>query len=357
MQVDPQVSVDQEHLEAFMGKVGEDISGWSSVILAYLGDRLGLFKDLSVHGPATSAELAERMCVNERYAREWLGGMAGAGYLTYDPHTQRFVLPLEQACVLADESGPTFMGGYFSALKGLGVTLDQLVEVFKHGGGLSYAAYDDDWWGGMERITAVGYENRMVQQWIPNMPAVQHLLEQGASVADIGCGHGRSTIVLAKAFPHSRFVGFDAFPPAVARATCNAEDAGVGDRVRFEVREVAEGLPDQYDIIATFDVIHDAARPLALLRTIRQALRPGGRFVCSDANCSDNLEENLTPLGTTLHAISITYCMTTSLGIGGEGLGTLGMPPKKLEELCREAGFSQVRIVDDYDDIIYEVVP
>jgi len=355
--MDTQSSVDQERLEAFMGKVGEDISGWSSVILAYLGDRLGLFKDLSVYGPATSTELAERMRVNERYTREWLGGMASAGYLTYDPLTQRFALPPEQALVLADESGPTFMAGYFSALKGLGVPLDQLVEVFKHGGGLPYSAYDDDWWIGLERITAVGFENRMVQQWIPGMPDVQRLLEQGASVADIGCGHGRSTIVLAKAFPHSRFVGFDAFSPAVARATRNAEEAGVADRVRFEVREVAEGLPDRYDVIATFDVIHDAARPLALLRTIRQALRPGGRYICSDANCSHNLEENLTPLGTALHAISITYCMTTSLGIGGEGLGTLGMPPKKLEQLCREAGFSSVRIVDDYDDIVYEVVP
>ncbi|MDQ6834408.1 MAG: methyltransferase domain-containing protein [Chloroflexota bacterium] len=350
-------SVDQERLEAFMGKVGGNISGWSSVILAYLGDRLGLFKDLSRHGPATSTELARRASVNERYTREWLGGMAAAGYLTYDAATMRFTLPPEQALVLADEGGPAFMGGYFQALKGLGGPLDQLHDVFMNGGGIPHAAYDDDWWVGMERITAVGYDNRLVQHWIPGMPAVQQLLEQGASVADIGCGHGRATIVLAKAFPNSRFVGFDAFPPAVARATRKAEEAGVADRVRFEVREVAEGLPGHYDVITTFDVIHDAAHPLALLRTIRQALRSGGRYICMEANCSHNLEENLTPLGTALHAFSITYCMTTSLGIGGEGLGTLGMPPKKLEELCHAAGFSSVRIVDDYDDIVYEVMP
>jgi 2-polyprenyl-3-methyl-5-hydroxy-6-metoxy-1,4-benzoquinol methylase len=300
---------------------------------------------LAAHGPASSAELAKAASINERYAREWLGGMASAGYVQHDPATRRFTLPPEHVPVLAEEAGPMYFGGAHQMLLGTFGVLDQLTTAFRQGGGVAQPEYSEDWWAGMERFTGGWFENLLLPQWIPAMPRVREALERGVDVADVGCNRGRALIKLARAFPRSRFVGYDVFEPAIRLATERAAEAGLADRIRFEQRDVSKELPEQFDVITTFDVIHDAVDPLGLLRTIRQALRPGGTYVCLDINCSDKLEENAGPLGALFHGFSVLYCMTTSLSRGGAGLGTMGLPESKLKELANEAGFADVRRV------------
>lgn len=351
--------IDQAKAEEFVGKVLGDASGLTATLLAAIGDRLGLFKDLAKNGPVTSAELANRTGIDERYAREWLGGMASAGYLAYDPASGRFTLPPEHVPALADEGGPFFFGGVHQMMLGMTKPLDELMEAFRSGGGLPQSIYDDNMWDGMERFTAGWFNNLLVQEWIPAMPDVQAKLERGVDVADVGCGRGWAMIKLAQAFPNSRYVGYDAFEPTIARARANAEAAGVADRVRFEHLDASQGLPEQYDVITTFDVVHDAVDPLGLLQAVRRALKPDGIYVCLDINCSDKLEENAGPLGTFFHGASVFYCMTTSLAQDGEGLGTLGLHEPKVRELCAKAGFGSVRHVplENPFNILYEVRP
>lgn len=335
-----EVHVDEAKVETFVGKVLEDVSGAMAAIMAGIGDELGLFKDLAANGPATSEELARRTGINERYAREWLGGMSSAGYLSYAPDTGRFWLPPEHVPVLAQELGPVFFGGTLAMLLGLGQIIDPLVDAFRNGGGVSQDAYPASLYDNMDRFTASWHENHLLQEWIPAVPEVQAALERGIDVADIGCGRGRAIAKLAEAFPNSRFVGYDIFQPNVDAAKAFVSDSGFGDRVRFEQRDVSRGLGDSFDLITTFDVIHDAADPRGLLRVIRDGLAPDGHYLCLDINCSDKLEENAGPLGALFYGFSLTYCMTTSLAQGGEGLGTVGLYPHKLEELSSEAGFS-----------------
>ncbi|WP_376794213.1 class I SAM-dependent methyltransferase [Thermogemmatispora sp.] len=351
-----QQSIDYEKAEAFAGKVIADIAAGVTLVMASLGDRLGLFKVLT-QAPATSIELAERAHINERYAREWLSEMASAGYLVYDPANQRFSLPPEHAPVLAQEGGPFFLGGVYQLMMAQLGVYNQLVHAFQHGGGVPMEAYDPALWEGQERFSNSFFEHLLVQAWLPAMPDVQAKLERGALVADVGCGAGRALIKLAQAYPQSRYVGYDMFAPAIVRATANAQAAGVADRVRFVHLDVSQGLPEQYDVISTFDVVHDAVNPRGLLRAIRAGLQPEGRYVCLEFNSSEKLEDNAGLTGSLFYGISILYCMTVSLAGHGEGLGTLGLPEAKLRQFCMEAGFSHVRRVpvEAPFNVLYEI--
>src|SRR5215467_8790806 len=264
-----QQTIDQTKTEAFVGKVLSDTAGLAVTVMSSIGDRLGLFKNLAEQGSATSEELAERAQVNERYAREWLGAMASAGYLEYDPASRRFTLPPEHVPVLAQEGGPVFFGGVQEEIVGLAGPVNQLMQAFRSGGGVPMEAYDPSTWEGLTRFTNGWFENLLVPVWLPAMPEVQAKLERGALVADVGCGHGKALIKLAQTYPQSRYVGYDLFAPTTARATANAKAAGLADRVRFEHLDVSAGLPEQYDVITTFDVVHDAVNPRGLLRAIR----------------------------------------------------------------------------------------
>jgi 2-polyprenyl-3-methyl-5-hydroxy-6-metoxy-1,4-benzoquinol methylase len=197
----------------------------------------------------------------------------------------------------------------------------------------------------MDRFTAMWHENLLLQEWIPAVPDVEAKLQRGARVADVGCGQGRALIKLVERFPRSTFVGYDVFAPNVERAWANARAAGVADRVSFEVADAAQGLPERFDVVTTWDVIHDSVDPLGILRAIRGALEPDGVYLCLDINCSDRPEENTGTLAALLYGFSILYCMSSSLAHGGEGLGTLGLHEPKLRELCAAAGFSTVRRV------------
>lgn len=348
---------DTERADAFTGKVLTDTAAAAAVVLAALGDRLGLFADLAEHGPATSAELAARTGTDERYVREWAAGLVAAGYLERDMPSNRYLLPTAHVPTLATESGPAFFGGVHRVLLGGLQGYDHIAESFRRGGGLAPDALHTDVWTGTERFTAGWHEHLLVQQWLPLMPDVERRLRAGARVADVGCGAGRAAIRIAQEFPDCTVVGIDAHAPTIDRARRAADEAGVADRVEFLVADAAAGLPGRFDVVTTFDVVHDAVDPEGLLRAIHDTLVPGGVHVCLDINCSDRAQDNVGPIATLLYGISVLYCMTTSLAHGGAGLGTLGLTPSRLRELAGRAGFAEVRQVpmDNPFNNLYEL--
>ena len=354
-----QTAIDPERVQTFAASVLGDLAGTMATVLSILGDRLGLFGALAQGGPATSPELAERAGISERYAREWLHGLHAAGYLKHDHERGSFALPAEHAEVLAVEGGPFFVGGGYQALSGELRILDRLTEAFRSGGGVPQAAYPDDAFEGMRRFSLPWYEHQLIQQWIPTVERADQKLKAGARYADVGCGAGHALIKLAQTYPRSSFVGYDAFQPAIDQAQRAVEHANVADRVRFELLDAADGLPHQYDLISTFDVVHDAVDPVGLLRAIRRALERDGTYLMLEMRCADDPAENVGPFGTLLYGISVLYCMSTSLAHGGAGLGTCGCPPQKVHELCAQAGFSSVRQlpIESPVNAVYEITP
>ncbi|MEU3661434.1 methyltransferase domain-containing protein [Streptomyces sp. NPDC032940] len=349
-----QHALDEAKVEAFMEKALGDISGTMALGLCHVGDRLGLFKDLAANGPAGSEELADRLGLNERYVREWLRGLTAAGYLE-EREPGRFTLPAEHVPALADEAGPMFLGGVYQMMPAAMAPYERLIEAFRNGGGVRQSDYPDIMWDGMSRFTGSWFESVMVDDWLTTFPHVVEKLERGIDVADVGCGAGRALIVLARRFPHSRFTGFDNFPAQVERARANAEEAGVGDRVTFETLDATEGLPRRYDLVTTFDVIHDAVEPGRLLAAIRAAVEDDGDYLMLEINCEDDAG----PVAAMFYGISVFYCMTTSLASGGAGLGARGMPEEVVRALCTEAGFGEVARsgADDPFNVLYDIRP
>jgi SAM-dependent methyltransferase len=351
------ITMDDNRAAEFTGRVLADTAAAATIVLAALGDRLGLFKDLAEHGPAASGELASRTGLSERYVREWLAGMFAAGYLTRDDARHSYALPAEHAPVLATEPGPAFFGGVHQELIGAIQRYDQVAEAFRRGGGVRPSDLHPDVWTGTSRFTAQWHQNMLVQQWLPLVPEVTARLRSGGRVADVGCGTGQALIALARAFPAITGTGYDVHPPSVEQARRAAAEAGLADRISYQVLDAAAGLPESFDVITTFDVVHDAVDPLGLLRSIRDALRSGGRYLCLEINCSDQPADNTGPVSALLYGFSILYCMTTSLAEGGEGLGTLGLPEPVLRQLAAKAGFTDVRHVamDNPFNSLYEL--
>ena len=351
---------DPAKTEAFVMKALGDLSGTLVTHLCYLGDRLDLFKDLDKHGPATSGELAARTGLQERYLREWASGLASAGYLSYDPSSRRFALPPEHAPVLAQELGPVFFGGAYHFLPALLGPIDRVAEAFRNGGGVPTGDFAESFWDGFERFSGGWFENLLLPVWLPSMPEVEAKLKAGGTVADVGCGRGRALIKLAQTYPNAKFYGFDGHPPTITRAKEHAKEVGVGDRIEFTVRDFAkDGLPDKYDVVTTFDVIHDMVDPRGGLRSIWQSLKADGVYVCLENNVQNTIEGNAGPVGAFTYGASVFYCMTSSLALGGEGLGTCGMPESKVRELGTEAGFTRIRRVpvENPFNNLYELRP
>jgi 2-polyprenyl-3-methyl-5-hydroxy-6-metoxy-1,4-benzoquinol methylase len=338
--------MDENRAAEFTGRVLADTAAAAAVVLAALGDRVGLFKNLAEHGPGTSGELASRTRLSERYVREWLGGMFAAGYLDYDQAQQRYALPAEHAPTLATEPGPAFFGGVHQELIGALQGYDRVARAFRQGGGVRPADLHPDVRTGTSRFTAQWHQNMLVQQWLPLVPDTEAKLRAGARVADVGCGTGQALIALARSFPAITATGYDVHGPSIEQARQAAAEAGVADRISYHALDAAAGLPGSFDVITTFDVVHDAVDPLGLLRSIRDSLRPNGRYLCLEINCSDQTTANVGPIATLLYGFSVLYCMTTSLAEGGEGLGTLGLPEPVLRQLAAKAGFTQVRNVE-----------
>jgi 2-polyprenyl-3-methyl-5-hydroxy-6-metoxy-1,4-benzoquinol methylase len=345
--------------EAFVGKVLGDTTGLTNTVLAWIGDELGLWKDLHARGPATSVALASRMRLAERPVREWAAAMTAAGYLDYDPATQAFALPPEHAPVLAQEAGPMFFGGVHQEFVGLTRPLDRIVDSFRTGRGVPQSAYPDAAFAGMDRFTAGWFENLLLPVWLPAIDGLEARLREGIRVADVGCGRGRALVKLAKAFPKSTFVGYDVYGPNIEKARANAKAAEVDDRVTFVERDATDGIDRAFDFITTFDVLHDAVDPAGLLRAVRQGLARDGVYFCVDINCAPKLEDNKGPVASLFYGCSVLYCMSVSLAHGGAGLGTCGLHHGKLEELGGGAGFGTIRRVplENPFNNLYELRP
>jgi SAM-dependent methyltransferase len=328
--------------ERFSERLLEDVAAGLRAPLSYIGDRLGIFKTMAASGPVTAGELAQKTGLHARYIRAWLEAMTAAEYIDYRPADKKFLLPPEHAAVLADEESPMFMGGALQGLLPAAMITPKVQEAFRTGKGVSYEDYMPGLFESMARWSAPGFKHRLVQEWIPTMPHVVQRLREGASAADVGCGQGLASIVMAKAFPKSRFWGYDHFGPVIERARAGARTAGLADRVTFEVMDGARLPARNFDLITTFDVLHDSANPTAIVRSVRQALAPSGSYFVLEPNLSPRLEENVHAMGRMFYAASLLYCMSVSLGQGGPGIGS-DVNKEMVKGWGQAAGFSRIR--------------
>jgi SAM-dependent methyltransferase len=336
-------SIDEAKLEAFMGQAVTDMGAVISGPLFLIGEKLGLYKAMAHAGPLTSAEVAERAGAAERHVREWLRNQAAAGYVTYDPETDRYVLPDEQALALADEDSPFYILGAYDLIASLYADEERILEAFRTGAGMGWHEHDHRLFRGTERFFRPGYRGHLVSEWIPALDGVQEKLELGARVADIGCGHGASTIILAEAFPNSTFVGFDYHDASVARAREAAQEAGVADRVSFEVASAKDYPGSDYDLVCVFDCLHDMGDPVGAAAHVRETLAPGGTWLIVEPFANDRVEENLNPVGRVFYGASTVICTPASLSQEvGLALGAQA-GEAQLTEVIRAGGFSHVR--------------
>lgn len=346
MQKDKVIS--QEKLDAFTEKVITELGATLNSALVFVGDKLGLYKAMARADSAiTSDELAKRTKTNERYVREWLAVQACSDYIVYDKQTNTYSLPPEHALVLADENSPANLLGLFQHFISAVKTESALTEAFRTGSGIDWSIHDNDFFEGQERFSCPNYENNLVRNWIPaldNGKVENRLKEGGARVGDIGCGHGISTIIMAKAYPNSTFIGFDYHEPSVKKARQKAAKAGLGNRVKFEVASSSEFTGDGYDLITFFDCFHDMGDPLAVAKHARDVLKQkDGTCMIVEFPFSDRLQDNflLNPLARAAYAASVFICLPASLAQkGSAGLGLL--PGEgKIRDIMMDAGFTR----------------
>ncbi len=338
--------------QRIVGDVGTCLHG----ALCFIGDRLGLFKAMKEAGPVTSAELAASTELSERYLREWLNAMAAAQYVAYDALSRRYDLTPEYAMALADEESPFFIGSYFQMVQSVMMVAPKVADSFRTGKGVTQAEYPPWMFEASERNSFPRYKYKLVKKWLAAMPEVVERLNAGGSVVDVGCGGGRAAILIAKAFPKAHVFGYDLVAQSIERARRNAQAAGVADRIAFEVGDGVSLPHSKFDLVTTFDVVHDAVNPVGLMSAIRRALAPGGTYLVQEINVSSKPEENHRPLGKMVYSISTMYCMTTSLAHGGVGIGA-AMGEDKARELAEQARFRHFRRLPIEDDfaVLYEL--
>ena len=350
--------MDQARLDQFMGKMVGDMGAAVSAALVIVGDKLGLYKLLADGGPQSPAELAERAGARERYVREWLNAQAAAGYVDYDPRTGDYTLNDEQEMVFAREGEPTFMAGGFEIVAAMYRDEPRITEAFRSGDGVGWHEHDQCLFRGTERFFRAGYNAHLVASWLPALEGVVEKLERGAKVADIGCGHGASTVIMARAFPKSQFTGFDYHPPSIARAEALAADEGVDANTTFEVAP-AKAFPGMgYDLICIFDALHDMGDPVGAARHIREALKPDGTWLLVEPFANDRAEDNHNPVGRIFYSASTMICTPASLSQEvGLGLGAQA-GEARLKAVCEEAGFTRFRRVAETPfNLVFEVRP
>jgi SAM-dependent methyltransferase len=337
---------DPAKLDALVGRMLGDLGGAYMLPLVRIGDGLGLYAALAEGGPATPAELARRTGANERLLREWLSAHAAAGYLDHAAASGRFAMSPEQAMVFALPDSPAFMLGAFEVAHANALDAPKVERAFRGDGrGAGYHGRCACLFSGIERFFRPGYQANLVESWLPALDGVAEKLERGASVADVGCGHGASTVLMAQAFPRSRFAGFDYHAASVACAREAAGRAGVAANARFEAAGAADFPGAGYDLVACFDALHDMGDPVGVARHIRAALAPDGTFMAVEPLAGDRLEDNANPVGRLYYAASTMICTPVALDQAPDG-PALGAQagPARLEAVLREAGFSRVRV-------------
>lgn len=334
---------DEARLQELMGKLVGDAAAAATAPLVLIGDRLGLYRTLAISEPMSSAELAAATDTHERYVREWLSAQAAAGYLSYDPDSERFSMTPEQALALADADSPAFFIGAFETLLSTVLDRPKIEAAFRSGRGVGWHEHDPMLFCGCERFFRSGYLAHLVADWLPSLEGGTERLEAGARVADVGCGHGASTIIMAEAFPKSTFAGFDYHDKSIAHARASAEKAGVGDRVRFEVASAQDFPGGGFDLVTIFDALHDMGDPVGAARQIRRALKPDGSLMIVEPLAGDRLQDNFNPVGRLYYAASTMICTPASLSQEvGLGLGAQA-GERRLREVLTEAGFHHVR--------------
>jgi SAM-dependent methyltransferase len=330
--------IDEKKLNDFMLKAIEDIASTISAMLVIIGDRLDLFKSMAKLGlPITSEELAKVTNTNERLIREWLANQTAGGYITYDPTNGKYSLPLEHAMALADENSPVYLQGAYQAIKSYFKDEDKFVEMFKSGKGLRWGEHHHDLFEGSALFYKPNYVGNLVSSWIPSLDGVEKKLKQGAKVADIGCGYGISTILMAKAYPNSKFYGFDNHGPSIEQAKDQVrqeeekEERKIGNVEFNAVSASDESIGNDYDLVTFFDCLHDMADPVGVMKFAKNSLKPDATCMIIEPMANDNLEENLNVVGRTFYAASTLVCVPNSLADNGPALGAQA-GEKKIKE-------------------------
>jgi SAM-dependent methyltransferase len=307
------VAVDGQKLEQFVFRAVEEVGATLNAALVVMGDKLGLYRALAGAGPVTPVELARRSGVAERYVREWLNAQAAGGYVAYDPAGGTYELPPEQAVALADDQSPAYLPGFFQLALGSVIDSPRITEQARTGEGFGWHEHSHDVFDGCERFFRPGYNANLLPAWLPALDGVVEKLEAGGKVADIGCGHGSSTILMAQAFPSSTFVGSDYHEGSIATARERAREAGVSERVTFEVAAAADHPGEGYDLVTMFDCLHDMGDPVGAARHVRQALAPDGTWMIVEPMAGDRVEDNLNPVGRAYYGFSTFLCTPASL--------------------------------------------
>ena len=318
------MSINEQKLNELLGKFLNDFGATFHSAMAVIGDKLGLYKALAEAGPLNSSELAKRSRTNERYVREWLASQAAGGYVNYDQATDRFSLSEEQAFALTDENGPVFLPGAFQLALSAVRSEPRIADAFRTGEGVGWHEHDSGLFAGCERFFRPGYMANLTSSWIPAFAGLEEKLKIGTKVADVGCGHGASTILMAQAFPQSTFVGFDYHQPSIDHACRQAEQAGVSDRVRFEIAKAKDYPGNDYDLVTFFDSLHDMGDPTGAAAHVLSTLKADGRWMIVEPFANDRLQDNLNPIGRIFYSASAMLCTPASrsqeigLGLGAQ---------------------------------------
>ena len=350
--------VDQAKLDAFLGQIMGDLGAAGSAVLVAIGDRLGLFRGLAEHGPCGSEALAAATDTAERYVREWLAAQAAAGYVSYDAAKGEYRLEPEQAAVFVDEGGPAFLAGAFESLMALFDAEPKVTAAFRSGDGVGWGEHHPCLFRGVERLTRGIYESQLGDVWIPAMEGALSKLDAGAKVADVGCGAGITSLIMARKFPRSRIFGFDAHEPSVERAREMAAAEGLEDRVSFECAS-AQAFPGRnYDLVMIIDALHDMGDPVGAARRVRESLAQDGAWLLVEPFAHDRTEDNFNPLGRWFYSVSTMLCTPGALSqSGGYALGAQA-GEARLREIVREAGFTRFRRATETPfNLVFEARP
>ena len=339
----PTRPIDPDALMAFVFRAVGEVGATLNTALVVMGDKLGDYRAMADGAPVTPAELAERTGTSERYTREWLAAQAAGEYVSYDPAAGRYALPAEHAAALTDESSPAYLPGFFQLAHGTVRDADRVFDAARDGDGLGWHAHNSDVHDGCERFFRTMYNGHLIGEWLPALDGVVDKLTAGASVADVGCGHGASTILMARTYPRSTFVGSDYHRESIEVARARAAEAGVADRVRFEVAPATGYSGSGYDLVTMFDCLHDMGDPVGAARHVRETIAPDGTWMIVEPMAGDRTEDNLNPVGRVFYGFSTLLCTPASLSQDvGLALGTQA-GPARIRDVATAGGFGRFR--------------